>query len=71
MEIKIHFLLFLMLKTNSPKIKKKKIFDNYKYLKKHNLQSIKSAQKQATINVFKAKKFHLEILRFLKKMKKL
>ena len=33
--------------------------------------SIKSAQKQATINVFREKKFHSELLRFLKKMKKL
>ena len=38
------------------KLKKKKYLANFKYLKKHNLQSIKSAQKQATKNVFKAQR---------------
>ena len=42
------FTFFDVIKQKSPKIKKKKIFDNFKYLKKHSLQSIKSAQKQAT-----------------------
>ena len=40
----------------SKKINKKKIFGKFNYLKKHTLQSIKSAQKQATKNIFKTKK---------------
>ena len=50
------FTFFDVLNQKSPKINKKKIYNNLNYLKKHNVQSIKSAQKQATKNVFKAKK---------------
>ena len=50
------FTFFDVLNQKSPKINKKKIYKNLNYLKKHNVQSIKSAQKQATKNVFKAKK---------------
>ena len=62
------FFTFFDVKNNhSPKINKKKIFDNYKYLKKHNLLSVKSAQKQATINVFKAKRIPFRTFEVLKK----
>lgn len=50
------FTFFDVLNQKSPKINKKKIYNNLNYLKKHSVQSIKSAQKQATKNVFKAKK---------------
>ena len=50
------FTFFDVLNQKSPQINKKKIYNNLNYLKKHNVQSIKSAQKQATKNVFKAKK---------------
>ncbi len=50
------FTFFDVLNQKSKKINKKKIYNNLNYLKKHNVQSIKSAQKQATKNVFKAKK---------------
>ena len=50
------FTFFDVLNQTSQKINKKKIYNNLNYLKKHNVQSIKSAQKQATKNVFKAKK---------------
>ncbi len=50
------FTFFDVLNQKSTKINKKKIYNNLNYLKKHNVQSIKSAQKQATKNVFKAKK---------------
>ena len=41
---------------NSPKIKKNLIIDEFKFLKNHNLQSIKSAQKNATKRVFTSNK---------------
>ena len=41
---------------NSPKIKKNLIIDEFKFLKNHNLQSIKSAQKNATNRVFTSNK---------------
>ena len=46
------FTFFDVKNNNSSKINKKKLFGSYKYLKKHNLLSVKLAQKQATINVF-------------------
>ena len=61
------FTFFDIKNYNSPKIKKKKIFSNYKYLKKHDLFSIKSAQKKATINVFKAKRIPFRTFEVLKK----
>ena len=61
------FTFFDIKNYNSPKIKKKKIFSNYKYLKKHDLFSIKSAQKKATINVFKAKGIPFRTFEVLKK----
>ena len=61
------FTFFDVKNNNSPKIKKKKIFSNYKYLKKHDLFSIKSAQKKATINVFKAKGIPFRTFEVLKK----
>ena len=50
------FTFFDVLNQRSFQINKKKIYNNLNYLKKHNVQSIKSAQKQATKNIFKAKK---------------
>ena len=61
------FTFFDIKNYNSSKIKKKKIFSNYKYLKKHDLFSIKSAQKKATINVFKAKGLPFRTFEVLKK----
>ena len=61
------FTFFDVKNYDSPKIKKKKIFSNYKYLKKHDLFSIKSAQKKATINVFKAKGIPFRTFEILKK----
>ena len=61
------FTFFDIKNYNSPKIKKKKIFSNYKYLKKHNLLSVKSAQKQATINVFREKGIPFRTFEVLKK----
>ena len=61
------FTFFDIKNYNSPKIKKKRIFSNYKYLKKHDLFSIKSAQKKATINVFKAKRIPFRTFEVLKK----
>ena len=61
------FTFFDIKNYNSPKIKKKKIFSNYGYLKKHDLFSIKSAQKKATINVFKAKGIPFRTFEVLKK----
>ena len=61
------FTFFDVKNYDSPKIKKKKIFINYKYLKKHDLFSIKSAQKKATINVFKAKGIPFRTFEVLKK----
>ena len=49
------FTFFDVLGQKSPKINRKKIYKNFNYLEKHNVHSIKSAQKQATKNVFKAK----------------
>ena len=62
------FFTFFDVKNNhSPKINKKKIFGGYKYLKKHNLLSVKSAQKQATINVFREKGIPFRNFEVLKK----
>ena len=61
------FTFFDVKNYDSPKINKKKIFSNYKYLKKHDLFSIKSAQKKATINVFKAKGIPFRTFEVLKK----
>ena len=61
------FFTFFDVKNNhSPKINKK-IFGSYKYLKKHNLLSVKSAQKQATINVFREKGIPFRNIEVLKK----
>tara|TARA_B100001027_G_scaffold213522_1_gene184346 strand:- start:763 stop:1923 length:1161 start_codon:yes stop_codon:yes gene_type:complete len=50
------FTFFDLVEKNTYKINNKKILENFSYLKRHNIQSVKHAQKQATINVFKAKK---------------
>ena len=61
------FTFFDVLNQKSPQINKKKIYKNLNYLKKHNVQSIKSAQKQATKNVFKAKKIPFRSFEVLNK----
>ena len=61
------FTFFDVIETKSPKIKRKKIFNNFGYLKKHNLQSIKSSQKQATKNIFKTKGIPFRSFEVLKK----
>ena len=61
------FTFFDFKNNNSPKINKKKIFGSYKYLKKHNLLSVKLAQKQATINVFQEKGIPFRNFEVLKK----
>ena len=54
----------------SKKINRKKIFGKFNYLKKHSLQSIKSAQKQATKNIFKTKKIPFRSFEIFKKNEK-
>ncbi len=61
------FTFFDVKSHNSPKINKQKIFGSYRYLKKHNLISVKSAQKQATINVFRQKGIPFRNFEVLKK----
>ena len=61
------FTFFDVKNNNSSKIKKKKLFGSYKYLKKHNLLSVKLAQKQATINVFQEKGIPFRNFEVLKK----
>ena len=62
------FFTFFDVRTQTnTKINKKKIFSNYKYLKRHSLQSIKQAQKQATKKVFKNKNIPFRSFEVLKK----
>ena len=61
------FTFFDVRSQTNTKIKKKKIFSNYNYLKKHSLQSIKQAQKQATKKVFKIKNIPFRSFEVLKK----
>ena len=51
----------------SPNILSKGILENFKYLKKHSVNSIKSAQKQATKKVFLEKKIPFRSFEILKK----
>ena len=61
------FTFFDVRSQTNTKINKKKIFSNYKYLKRHSLQSIKQAQKQATKKVFKIKNIPFRSFEVLKK----
>ena len=62
------FFTFFDVRTQTnTKVNKKKIFSNYKYLKRHSLQSIKQAQKQATKKVFKIKNIPFRSFEVLKK----
>ena len=61
------FTFFDVKSQTNTKINKKKIFFNYNYLKKHSLQSIKQAQKQATKKVFKIKNIPFRSFEVLKK----
>ena len=61
------FTFFDVLVPSSPKIKGEEILENFEHLKKHSLQSIKLAQKQATKNVFLAKKIPFRSFEVLKK----
>ena len=62
------FFTFFDVRTQTnTKINKKKILSNYNYLKRHSLQSIKQAQKQATKKVFKIKNIPFRSFEVLKK----
>ncbi len=61
------FTFFDVNDLSSPKINKKEIMQSFNYLKKHSLQSIKLAQKQATKKVFKSKKIPFRSFEILKK----
>ena len=61
------FTFFDTREKTSPKIKGKEILENFKFLKNHSLQSIKSAQKLATKNVFLEKKIPFRSFEILKK----
>ena len=56
-------------KTNN--LNNRNLFGNFTNLKNKNLSQIIQAQKQATQIVFRRKKFHLEVLKFRKGMKRL
>ena len=61
------FTFFDVIETKAKKINGKNIFDNFKYLKKHSLTSVKIAQKFATMNVFKSKGIPFRSFEILKK----
>ena len=61
------FTFFDVKSRTKTKINKKKIFFNNNYLKKHSLQSIKHAQKKATMKVFKSKNIPFRSFEVLKK----
>ena len=61
------FTFFDTIEKPSPKIKSEEILENFKHLKNHSLQSVKSAQKQATKNVFLKKKIPFRSFEILKK----
>ena len=61
------FTFFDVIETKTKKINGKNIFDNFKYLKKHSLTSVKIAQKSATMNVFKSKGIPFRSFEILKK----
>tara|TARA_B100000989_G_scaffold96192_1_gene70006 strand:- start:1520 stop:2680 length:1161 start_codon:yes stop_codon:yes gene_type:complete len=61
------FTFFDVIDKKSPKINKKNITNKFAYLKRHNLQSIKLAQKQATKNVFKLKNIPFRNIELLNK----
>ena len=61
------FTFFDVIETKAKKINGKNIFDNFKYLKKHSLNSVKIAQKLATMNVFKSKGIPFRSFEILKK----
>ena len=64
------FTFFDVNDLSSPKINKKDIMQSFNYLKKHSLQSIKIAQKQATKKVFKSKKIPFRSFEILNKNEK-
>ena len=61
------FTFFDVIDKKSRKINKKNITNKFAYLKRHNLQSIKLAQKQATKNVFKLKNIPFRNIELLNK----
>ncbi len=61
------FTFFDVLDKKSPKINKKNVTEKFSYLKRHDLQSIKLAQKQATKNVFKFKNIPFRSFELLNK----
>ena len=70
METKIALYIFDVNELKSKKINKKKIFGKFNYLKKHTLQSIKSAQKQATRTYLRPKKIPFRSFEIYEKMKR-
>ena len=66
------FTFFYVHEKKSKKLNNKLILKSQKsFLKNKNISKIIYSQKKATENVFKKKKFHLEVLKLKKEMKKL
>ena len=61
------FTFFDVLDDKSSKIRSKNIFNEFIYLKKHSVQSVKLAQKQATKTVFSSKNIPYRSFELLKK----
>ena len=64
------FTFFDVVRKNTKDIENKELLSSHLYLKDKNIQKIILAQKLATQNVFKKKKYILEVLQYIKKMKK-
>ena len=64
------FTFFYVNEKNSTKIINKDILSPYNFIKNKSVNNITFAQKKATENIFKKKKYHLEVLKLKKEMKK-
>ena len=65
------FTFFYVKDRNSKKINNDKLLQSQKFLRGKTSSKIIYAQKIATENVFKEKKFHFEVLKLKKEMRKL
>ena len=65
------FTFFYVDENKSKKINNKILLPSQKFLKNKSISKIIYSQKKATENVFKKKKYHLEVLKLKKEMKKL
>ena len=65
------FTFFFVHEKGSKKIINKNILSSKKFLRDRRLLDLTYAQKKATENVLKKKEYLLEVLRFLKEMKRL